>query len=108
LAGHQVGDGGFEVGFADVGFRECRAKFPVIIDDDINQASGLVVRKSEIDHREFGTLPPHQREVIVARRNRPAAGTAGLGKGAPPAVELKIAPPERGIIRLGYQAALAC
>ena len=50
MAGHQVGDGGFEVGFADVGFRECRAKFPVIIDDDINQASGLVVRKSEIDH----------------------------------------------------------
>jgi hypothetical protein len=35
LAGHQVGDGGFEVGFADVGFREGRAKFPVIVDDDI-------------------------------------------------------------------------
>jgi hypothetical protein len=35
LAGHQVGDGGFEVGFAEIGFRECRAKRPVIVDDEI-------------------------------------------------------------------------
>ena len=35
MAVHQVADGGFEIGFAEIGFRECRAKFPVIIDDDI-------------------------------------------------------------------------
>jgi hypothetical protein len=34
LAGHQVADGGFEIGFAEIGFRRCRAKFPIIIDED--------------------------------------------------------------------------
>ena len=24
LAGHQIGNGGFEIGFADIGFGECR------------------------------------------------------------------------------------
>jgi hypothetical protein len=28
LAGHQVGDGGFEIGFADVGFGEAGPNFP--------------------------------------------------------------------------------
>jgi hypothetical protein len=40
LAGHQVGDGGFEIGLADIGLGECRAKRPVIVDDDIKVWSG--------------------------------------------------------------------
>jgi len=28
---HQIVDGGFEIGFAEIGFRECRAKFPVML-----------------------------------------------------------------------------
>jgi len=32
LAVHQIADGGFEIGFAEIGFRECRAKRPVIVD----------------------------------------------------------------------------
>jgi hypothetical protein len=32
LARHQIGDDGFEIGFAEIGFRECRAKLPVIIE----------------------------------------------------------------------------
>jgi hypothetical protein len=40
LAGHQVGDGGFEIGFSDIGFRECRAEVSVIVDDEIRFRSG--------------------------------------------------------------------
>src|SRR5450631_1273004 len=35
LAGHQIADDGFEIGFADIGFRECRAEVSVIVDDEI-------------------------------------------------------------------------
>jgi hypothetical protein len=34
LAGHQVGNGGFEIGLGDVGLRECGAGFPVIVYDE--------------------------------------------------------------------------
>jgi len=54
LAGHQVGDGGFEIGFADVGFRECRAKFPVIVNDDIKSLVGAV------RHNRRGPVPTHR------------------------------------------------
>jgi len=49
LTGHQV-----EIGFADVGFRECRAKFPVIVDDEIK---GLVVA---VRHNRRGPAPTHR------------------------------------------------
>src|SRR5229473_513190 len=35
LAGHQIADDGFEIGFSDIGFRECRAEVSVIVDDEI-------------------------------------------------------------------------
>src|SRR5450631_2993088 len=35
LAGHQVADGGFEVGFADIGFRKCGAQVSKVVDDEI-------------------------------------------------------------------------
>ena len=54
LAGHQVRDGGFEIGFAEIGFRECRAKFPVIVDDEIK---GLVVA---VRHNRRGPAPRHR------------------------------------------------
>ena len=54
LAGHQIVDGGFEIGFAEIGFRECRAKFPVIVDDDIKS---LVVA---VRHNRRGPAPTHR------------------------------------------------
>src|SRR5229473_3624426 len=35
LAGHQIADDRFKIGFADIGFRECRAEVSVIVDDEI-------------------------------------------------------------------------
>jgi len=35
LAGHQIADDRFEIGFADIGFGECRAEVSVIVDDEI-------------------------------------------------------------------------
>jgi hypothetical protein len=58
LAGHQVADGGFEIGFAEIGFRKCRAKFPVIIDDDIKILIVAVRRNrrgSAPTHRQYST-----------------------------------------------------
>src|SRR5450631_4696005 len=40
LAGHQVGDGGFEIGLIDVGFRKCGPQVSEIVDDEIK---GLIV-----------------------------------------------------------------
>ena len=45
----------FEIGLAEIGFRKCRAKFPVIIDDDIKS---LVVA---VRHNRGGPIPAHQR-----------------------------------------------
>jgi hypothetical protein len=36
LAGHQIGDGGFEIGMLDIGLGKRGAKVPEIIDDKIN------------------------------------------------------------------------
>ena len=60
LAGHQVGDGGFEVGFADVGFRECRAKRPVIVDDEVKS---LVVA---VRHNRRRPIPTHRQYFTSA------------------------------------------
>src|ERR1700716_3719137 len=54
LAGHQVGDDGFEVGLADVGFRECSARLPVIVDDEIKS---LIVT---VRHNRRGPAPTHR------------------------------------------------
>jgi hypothetical protein len=40
LAGHQIGDGGFEIGLIDIGFRKCGVQVSRIVDDGIN---GLIV-----------------------------------------------------------------
>jgi hypothetical protein len=43
LARHQVVDGGFEIGFADIGLRECGDLLPEIVDDKINRP-GVAIR----------------------------------------------------------------
>src|SRR5450432_142062 len=54
LAGHQIADDGFEIGFADIGFRECRASFSVIVDDEIK---GLIVA---VRHNRGDKAPIHK------------------------------------------------
>src|SRR5258706_16435555 len=54
LAGHQIADGGFEISFADVGFRERGARFPEIVDDEIKT---LIVA---VGHNRRGPAPRHR------------------------------------------------
>jgi hypothetical protein len=54
LARHQIADDGFEIGFADIGFRECRAEVSLIVDDEIN---GLIVN---VRHNRRGPAPTHR------------------------------------------------
>src|SRR5450432_1166250 len=55
LAGHQIADDGFEIGFADIGFRECRAEVSVIVDDEIN---GLIIAAR---HNRRNKAPAHEK-----------------------------------------------
>jgi hypothetical protein len=53
--------GGFEIGFAEIGFRECRAKCRVIIDDDIKS---LVVA---VRHNRGSPISAHMRKLPMQR-----------------------------------------
>ena len=61
LAGHQVGDGGFEIGFADIGFRKRGARFSIIVDDEIKI---LVV---PVRYNRRGPIPAHMCKLPMQR-----------------------------------------
>src|SRR5450631_2056396 len=54
LAGHQVVDGGFQIGLADVRLGECGARCSVIVDDEIE---GLIVAAR---HNRRNKAPVHK------------------------------------------------
>ena len=54
LAGHQVADGGFEIGFAEIGFGKRSSKVPEFIDHKIN--SLIVIGR----HNRRGPAPTHR------------------------------------------------
>src|ERR1700730_3757776 len=56
LAGHQVANDSFEIGFADISFRECGTRLPVIVDDAIKS---LIVTLRHSPRVPAG--PAHQR-----------------------------------------------
>jgi hypothetical protein len=55
LARHQIADDGFEIGFANIGFCECRAEVSVIVDDEIKI---LIVA---VRHNRRNEAPAHKR-----------------------------------------------
>ena len=54
LAGHQVVDGGFEIGLGDIGFRECGAQLAEIVDDKINRLIVAVRHNRGVQLRRMG------------------------------------------------------
>jgi hypothetical protein len=78
LAGHQVVDGSFEIGLAEIGLRECGTRFPVIVDDEIKslivavrhnrRARGLVVPSNFADGPVRIAPTPDDAALMILRR----------------------------------------
>jgi hypothetical protein len=68
LAGHRIADDGFEIGFPDIGFRECRAEVSVIVDDEIKRNGCRENLSTKPRRRNRSRLPPTALAMISGKR----------------------------------------